>query len=84
MVVQEAMACGLPVITSKSVGASEIMLDKTLVMQEPNVEELSNMIENLILDKNLYNTLVQNSLLSVKNTTWNDYMKKCDTYINSI
>jgi hypothetical protein len=60
------------------------MLDKTLVMQEPNVEELSNMIENLILDKNLYNTLVQNSLLSVKNTTWNDYMKKCDTYINSI
>lgn len=84
MVVQEAMACGLPVITSTCVGASEIILDKTLVMQEPNVKELSNMIEKLILDKNLYNTLVKNSLLSVKNTTWNDYMKKCDTYINSI
>ncbi len=84
MVVQEAMACGLPVITSKFVGASEIMLDKTLVMQEPNLEELSNMIEKLISDKNLRYAISEKSLLWVMHTTWNDYLQKCDEYISSI
>jgi UDP-glucose:(heptosyl)LPS alpha-1,3-glucosyltransferase len=81
MVVQEAMACGLPVITSSSVGASEIMLDKTLVMKEPNLEELSNMIEKLISDKNLRYAISEKSLLSVVHTTWDDYLQKCDEYI---
>ena len=81
MVVQEAMACGLPVITSSSVGASEIMLDKTLVMKEPNLEELSNMIEKLISDKNLRYAISEKSLLSVVHTTWDDYLQKCDEYM---
>jgi UDP-glucose:(heptosyl)LPS alpha-1,3-glucosyltransferase len=84
MVVQEAMACGLPVITSKFVGASEIMLDTTLVMEEPNLEELSNMIEKLISDKNLRYAISEKSLLWVMHTTWNDYLQKCDEYISSI
>jgi UDP-glucose:(heptosyl)LPS alpha-1,3-glucosyltransferase len=81
MVVQEAMACGLPVITSKCVGASEIMLDKTLIMEEPNLDDLSTMIEKLILDQNFRYEISEKSLLWVTHTTWDDYLQKCDEYI---
>ena len=76
MVVEEAMACGVPVITSHMVGASEIMLDKSTLMQKPNVEDLTQLIEKLMTDSTYRQQLSIKAIESVKGRTWNDYINK--------
>ncbi len=74
MVVQEAMACGLPVITSKLVGASEIMQDQSTVMESPNLEELTIQLNRLINNTKFRQNLASSSMESVVKTTWDDYI----------
>lgn len=75
MVVQEAMACGLAVITSEMVGASEIISERSLVMEKPNIDELTVLIKKLIIDAESRKTLSKISLECVKDTTWESYIK---------
>lgn len=58
-VVLEAMGCGLPVITTDKVGASELLKgeSKEFVIPSHDVNELSIALQKLILDPNLRKTL---------------------------
>ena len=74
MVVQEAMACGLPVITSQRVGASEVMLDQSTVMPTPDVDVLTQQIQRLLEKPQLRQELSQKALQSVEGRGWNSYI----------
>jgi len=84
MVVQEAMACGIPVITSKYVGASEIMLEKSILIESPNLNDLSFQIQRLLENPELRKRLSEKSLQSVTNTDWNHYVKTFSTYADKL
>lgn len=74
MVVEEAMACGLPVITSEAVGASEIVLNRELIMETPTVIELTKLMELLISNEKIRINLSKLSIESVINRNWKNYI----------
>ena len=84
MVVQEAMACGLPVITSKTVGASEIMIEKSTIMEYPNIDELATQIQRLMSNPVLRKELSQKSLDSVTKTSWRSYIDNFVVYCDQL
>jgi UDP-glucose:(heptosyl)LPS alpha-1,3-glucosyltransferase len=69
----EAMACGLPVITSITMGASEIMHDGVdgLILREPtDVEDLAAKIRLLCSDAALRNRLGEQATQTAQQYTW--------------
>lgn len=74
MVIQEAMACGVAVITSYQVGASEIIPYKNYIMSKPNENELYKYTKELILNKDLRDELGKLSSSAVIKNSWNNYM----------
>jgi UDP-glucose:(heptosyl)LPS alpha-1,3-glucosyltransferase len=76
MVILEAMACGVPVITSKQVGMSEIIKDKNIVMNKPNIKELTFLIKNLLENDKLVEELSLNSIKCTKDRDWGTYIKE--------
>ena len=74
MVVQEAMACGLPVITSQRVGASEIMLERSTIMTVPDADELAEQMKRLSADPELRQELSEKAVQSVKGRGWETYI----------
>ncbi len=74
LVVTEAMACGLPVIVSKSAGAAEDIIedgkDGVLLVDPQNAEELAKNISTLIHDNVRRQTLGANARAKALNYTW--------------
>ena len=69
----EAMACGLPVITSITNGTAEIMTDGVdgLLVQDPaNAEELAAKIRLLLDDPELRRRVAENAARTARNYTW--------------
>lgn len=68
----EAMACGCSVISSDSGGVNEYIADgkNALLFIPKNEQELMGKLEQLLLDKQLRNTLAQNALHSAKKFSW--------------
>jgi len=76
LAVFEAMACGMPVIVSKTAGASEVLTDgKTGLLVNPkSPQEIANAIERLCGDFDLYATLSSSGREFVeKNISWKQY-----------
>ena len=67
MALLEAMACGLPVITTHAGGLSAVArnLENALVINERDEESIAKAVSLLIEDSKLYNTLVQNELRDI-------------------
>lgn len=78
MVVLESMACGVPVITSKRVGASEIFENNLtdLVTNEPNPLEFSKKLTEIITNsqKRINCSLIASNIAT--KYTWNSYFAK--------
>jgi UDP-glucose:(heptosyl)LPS alpha-1,3-glucosyltransferase len=69
----EAMACGLPVITSRFAGTCEIMRDGEdgLILEDPfNVSVLTGWIRNLAVDSGWRDRLGQAAARTAANYTW--------------
>lgn len=69
----EAMACGLPVITSRTNGASEIITDQRdgFVLEDPtDSAALAHMIRNLIADPLLRDRLGEAAVKTAGQFTW--------------
>ena len=80
-VVLEAMACGLPCIVVNNGGIGEYVTENTGFKIEPNsreyvIEELTNKINNLVLDNNLRLQMSANSVERVKEFEWGYKGKK--------
>lgn len=72
----EAMACGVPVITSNTSCFPEI-LQKSAIMVDPcDVNRLADEMYNVINDKGLRNELIRRGLEWVKKFTWNSTARK--------
>ncbi len=69
LVVQEAMACGIPVITSKKVGAHEVFMNNPFLLEIPEKNNLAQkMVEIYENEKNRISTSEEGIILAQKNT----------------
>ncbi len=68
--VLEALACGVPTITSNVSSMPEIAGDAALLIDPANPEEIYSAIKRLIDDKGLYLSLKQKSVEQAKKFSW--------------
>ncbi|MDP2676837.1 MAG: glycosyltransferase family 4 protein [bacterium] len=76
LAVFEAMASGLPVIVSKSAGASEVLTDKknALLVNPKSPREIAKAVQSLVDNPDLYRTLSKNGRDFVEqNISWGKY-----------
>ena len=66
----EAMACGVPVITSNSTACPEIIANAGILVNPLSSEEIKNAIIKLLQDKNLHDELAKNALERAKDFSW--------------
>jgi len=80
-VITEAMASGLPVVSTNTVGVKDVIdHEKTgLLCEKANPKEMAVNIERLLNDRNLYETIRKNSLVITKDLDWSVI---ADRYIN--
>lgn len=73
----EAMACGVPVIVSKTVGASEVLTDNvdSLLVDPKNPKMLAKKIIYLMNNEDFCSQIVQKGYKTVKSLTWENYSK---------
>src|SRR5207248_5466512 len=66
----EAMACGVPVITSNTSALPEVVVDAALLIDPNNTGELSRAITRILEDKQLQEELRQKGYERAKRFTW--------------
>ena len=68
----EAMSCGLPVIVSESVGATEILADQhdALIVNPLDAKNIANIIIDLMAQPERYKQLSQNATNFTHKYTW--------------
>lgn len=72
----EAMACGVPVITSNTSSLPEVVGDAGIQTDPLDVEAISSAIMQLTSDSELRQTLVAKGLQRAQGFTWTDSVKK--------
>ena len=71
--VLEAMACGLPVITSIFAGVAELITNEVdgFVLRDPNdSQSLAQLLERLYADESLRNRIAEAAVLTAQHWTW--------------
>ncbi|MBD3359846.1 MAG: glycosyltransferase [Candidatus Buchananbacteria bacterium] len=66
----EAMACGTPVVSSKSTCLPEIMGDAAIYFQPENNKEMAEKIYQALSDENLKNQLIARGFEQIKKYSW--------------
>ena len=87
MVQLQAMACGLPIITTHNTGASELIDDgeEGFVLPIKDKNLLKDRINTLCHDKKLRNEMSNKSYLKAKNNlSWDTYGEKMIKFYESI
>jgi len=87
IVVFEAMASGVPVIVSQTVGATEILKDKetALIIPPNSVEAVVLAIKELLNNKGLCKKLIENGKKLIQNMSWEKmYCEKMRNLFNTI
>lgn len=82
----EAMSCGMPVIVSKTAGASEVLTDgiNAILVNPKAPGEIANAIEDLITKPNLYKSLSQKGRKFVEdNISWERSAKNMEKIFES-
>lgn len=81
--VQEAMACGVPVVTSKQVGASELLPDalRCQLPEKPSAESIRAQIEHLMEDREARRSFATQGIASVQgNSNEANFQATLDVY----
>ncbi len=87
LVIVEAMASGLPVITSRVAGAADFMKDGVdcLLLNNPsNVNELATKIELLLSNAELRKTMAERARMTAEKLSWDAVAEKTLEVYNSI
>ncbi len=76
--VQEAMACGVAVLTSRQVGASELVPDtiRDSLLERPTVEGLANGMAGLLSDEETRRLFAREGREAVRANTWDANFKR--------
>jgi glycosyltransferase involved in cell wall biosynthesis len=72
----EAMACGTPVISSKTSSSPEILGSAALYFDPYNIAEMAQTIKKVLANPELQNELRQKGLIQVKKYSWTDCSQK--------
>lgn len=86
LVLLEAMACGLPVIVTKNVGASELIKHNVegLIINAYSSEEIKNSILELYNDRKKLSAMSDAALKCVKVNTWDKYSENLMSIYDSL
>ena len=87
LVINEAMACGLPVITTKRCGAGVELIEEKLngfLVEVEEVNQLSIHIQYLLENDEIANEISINNLNKIKNYTFEKWSHEIYEYLNSI
>lgn len=80
----EAMACGIPVITSHSSSLPEIVGDAGLLIDPYQPDELFQALKQILLDQELTDTLRKKSEERAKQFQWEKTVKKTGSILHSL
>ena len=72
----EAMACGVPVITSNAASLPEVVGDAAIQVDPLNVCELADAMRTVLTDSELWNALKQKGLQRAQRFSWNTAAKQ--------
>lgn len=76
LAIAEAMACGVPVISSKISSIPEVVGDAGILINPYDVEELKRSIRRVIGDADLRKDMREKGLEKVKEYSWKNYAKQ--------
>jgi len=74
----EAIASGLPIITTRCEGVDELILDNGIVVEKDSAEALAEAINNLAENKQAYSAMCASARRRAENFGWD---KVADGYI---
>ena len=81
--VQEAMACGVPVLTNARVGAAELLgrEGRDMVLDAPDEESMAQRLEELIVRPDLRRRWGEASAVAARENTWDrNFRRTCELY----
>ena len=83
----EAMACGLPIVTTRCEGVDELIGDNGIVVEHPSPDSMAEAIKSLADDPVRYEKMRDASVSRAKQFTWslvaNQYLDYYRTVINN-
>jgi glycosyltransferase involved in cell wall biosynthesis len=80
----EAMACGIPVITSNATSIPEVLGDSAVFINPQDVDELCNSMYEVLCDENLRNSLILKGLVRSSELSWKKTAEKTLLAYNKI
>lgn len=80
----EAMASGIPVVTSRTTSLGEVAGDAALLVDPENKNEIADAINQIILDNNCRQQLVNKGLMQARKFTWEEVARKVDNHLRRI
>ena len=84
LVVLEAMAQGLPIVSSDVEGMRELVKDCGLLVKSPTPIAFANVIDSLIANPTLMTTLSKNSMIKAAGYSWKNTVKKIEDLYEEI
>jgi len=72
----EAMASGLPIITTRCEGVEELITDNGIVVEQADAEEIAAAIRQLLQSQQTYENMAAAARESVKSFTWSSVAKE--------
>jgi len=76
LVVAEALASGLPVITSRQVGAAELINDDEMLLAQPTVEGIASKLAHLLRDPAASRAWAVRGAQAIAGHTWEAYLDR--------
>ena len=80
MVQAQAMACGLPIVTSSAGGVKKILGQHNYVVNENNKKHYINCINTLLNNAESLEELSKHNISMSKVFSWSSIVKKIDNY----
>ena len=78
----EAMACGVPVLTSKVCSLPEVVGDAAILVQPFDVEEIADGMDRLVQDSSLRATLRERGLRRASQFSWNETARRLSAILD--
>ncbi len=72
----EAMACGLPIVTTRCEGVDELIADNGIIVEQPDPDSMAEAIKSLSDDPTRYEQMCDASVRQAKQFTWSQAAKQ--------